>query len=70
MTTFNFLMTYVVPFIVVSATLGLNEYRLLRIKSIDYKSFSNGIAVLIIGLISFICWQVIISNLVKFIQLT
>lgn len=70
MTTFDFLMTYVVPFIVVSATLGLNEYRLFRIKSIDYKSFSNGIAVLIIGLISFICWQVIISNLVKFIQLT
>lgn len=61
--TVTFLQSYLVPFLITLIVLGLNEYRLFRIGSTTYQSFTNAVAMLVIGMISFITLQVMITKL-------
>ena len=62
MTTMQFLMTYPIPFTLVFILMGLNEYRLYRNESIDYKSFTNSMAMLLMSLLSFMLCQALLSK--------
>jgi hypothetical protein len=62
MTTTQFLMTYPIPFALVFIVMGLNEYRLYKNESIDYKSFTNSMAMLLMSLLSFMLCQALLSK--------
>ena len=53
-------MTYAIPFLMVFAIMGLNEYRLYKAKSIDYKSFTNCMTMLMVSLLSFMLCQALL----------
>jgi len=61
--TVTFLQSYLVPFLITLFGLGLNEYRLYKINSITWDSANNSLAMLIIGMMSFITLQVMITKL-------
>jgi len=62
MTITQFLITYPIPFVLVFIVMGLNEYRLYKNKSIDYKSFTNSMAMLLMSLLSFMLCQALLSK--------
>ena len=50
------------PFALVFIVMGLNEYRLYKNESIDYKSFTNSMAMLLMSLLSFMLCQALLSK--------
>jgi hypothetical protein len=54
MSTKDFLITTVLPFLITCAGLVGNEYRLFKIGSLKYKEFTNSVAMLLIGLATYI----------------
>jgi hypothetical protein len=57
----DFLFTFPIPFLLVFTILGLNEYRLYKIKKIDFASFKNSMVMLLVSLLSFMGCQVILN---------
>lgn len=55
--------TILLPFLITFLVLTLNEVRLFKIKSINYKTMINSIAILLIGLLSFIGLQIFFERL-------
>lgn len=54
--------SYIIPFIIVFVGMFLNEYRLYKIDKLEYKSFVNSIAMLIMSLLSFILCQIVVMG--------